>query len=83
MDGLLLYAAADLAERNATFEIARYLPGHVLIGDDSGGQGVLVALVAPAYPVFLCDLGALAEEECVPLAASALDWIAAGCLLPP
>lgn len=77
-DGLLLYAATDLAERHATFEVARYLPGHVLIGDDSVGQGVPVALAGPAHPVFLCALGALAEAERVPLAASLQDWMAAG-----
>lgn len=51
-DGVRLYAATDLTERHAAFEVARCLPRHVLIGDDSGGQGVLVALAGPAYPSF-------------------------------
>ncbi|WP_440985049.1 hypothetical protein ACQHIH_17485 [Xanthomonas sontii] len=78
-----LYAATDLAERHATFEVARCLPHHVVIGDDSVGQGVLVALARPAYPVFLCDLGVLAETERVPLAASLPEWMAAGSPLLP
>ncbi|MET0550662.1 MAG: hypothetical protein ABW002_15480 [Xanthomonas sp.] len=64
-----------MAERNAIVEVARDLPGRVLIGDGSGGQGVLLAL---AHPVFLCDLGSLAEVECVPLRAARQDGGAAG-----
>ncbi|WP_295921632.1 hypothetical protein [uncultured Xanthomonas sp.] len=78
-----LYAATDLTERHAAFEVARCLPRHVLIGDDSGGQGVLVALAGPAYPSLLCDLGAVAEAERVPLAASLPEWMAAGSPLLP
>ncbi|QLI81284.1 hypothetical protein HZU75_06965 [Chitinibacter fontanus] len=41
-DGLVLYEAEDLCERNLTFETNIYAPGYLLIGDDSGGTGFLL-----------------------------------------
>lgn len=73
-DGLVLYGRDDLTERNDTFEVAQYLPGYLLIGDDSGGSGVLVSCTHPEHPVYLCDLGSLAEEDFIPLAASIHQW---------
>jgi hypothetical protein len=81
-DGLLLYGQDDLIGRNDTFEVARYLPGYLLIGDDSGGRGVFVHYVLPAYPVYICDLGVLAEEELVPLAPTLHHWVELNCPFP-
>ena len=41
-DGLTIYAPDQIAERNEIYEVAIYLPGHLMIGDDSGGRGVLL-----------------------------------------
>jgi hypothetical protein len=81
-DGLLLYGLDDVEERNATFEVADYLPGYLLIGDDSGGRGILVALTSTAHPVYACGLGAMNEEDVVPLADSLQAWAQEGCPLP-
>ncbi|MBD9463937.1 hypothetical protein [Pseudomonas sp. Pdm06] len=81
-DGLFLYGRDDLTERNETFEITQYLPGYLLIGDDSGSRGVLVHYELSAYPVYLCDLGVLAEEDLVPLAPTLHHWIELSCPLP-
>ena len=81
-DGLLLYGCNDIDERNDTFEVARYLPGYLLIGDDSGGRGVLVSCALPEHPVYQCDLGSLAEEDLIPLAESLALWAESQCPLP-
>jgi hypothetical protein len=81
-DGLLLYGRGDLAERNDTFEVAQYLSGYLLIGDDSGGRGVFVSCTVPEHPVYLCDLGSLADEDFIPLAGSLDHWVESECPLP-
>jgi hypothetical protein len=81
-DGLVLYSRDDLAERNDTFEVAQHLPEYLLIGDDSGGRGVLVSCVLPRHPVYLCGLGSLMEEDFIPLAESIHDWAESQCSLP-
>jgi hypothetical protein len=42
-DRLVLLELEDLAGRNQDYEIQRWLPGHVMIGDDSGGTAILMA----------------------------------------
>lgn len=70
-DGTSIYAADEITERNATFQVAEYAPGWVLIGDDSGGRGYLMrhspAQFHPATgrtgaEVFVLDLGALTPD---------------------
>ncbi|WP_228802537.1 hypothetical protein [Nocardia farcinica] len=68
--GIAVYAVADTAERNATFEMARHAPGFALFGDDSGGRGFLAdarSLDARVYADGLGDLdpadvGAVADD---------------------
>lgn len=81
-DGLLLYGKNDLAERNQTFEIGMYLPDHLLIGDDSGGRGVLVHCNNANHPVYLFDPGAMDEDDLCLLAESLDQWLASGCPIP-
>ena len=38
--GVLVYEAADLAERNEIFEVAEYSPGFLLVGDNSAGRDI-------------------------------------------
>ncbi|WP_051304967.1 hypothetical protein [Chitinilyticum litopenaei] len=78
-DGLLLYHLDDLIERNDTFEISQYLPGYLLIGDDSGGRGILASCEHPGHPVYICSLGSLAKNDFVLLAATLQQWQASGC----
>ncbi|MET9398738.1 SMI1/KNR4 family protein [Kitasatospora sp. NPDC002965] len=40
--GVLVYGPHGIRERNETFEVARYAPEWVLIGDDSGGTGLFM-----------------------------------------
>jgi hypothetical protein len=57
--GVTVYEALSLAERNDTFEVGVYAPGYLLIGDDSGGRGFLLAVDVPESPVYVSDLGDL------------------------
>ncbi|MER5982941.1 SMI1/KNR4 family protein [Streptomyces sp. NPDC001787] len=41
-NGILVYGPHLIEERNETFEVARYAPEWVLVGDDSGGGGLLM-----------------------------------------
>lgn len=41
-DQLVLIELEDLAARNQDYEIQHWLPGHVMIGDDSGGTAILM-----------------------------------------
>lgn len=42
-DGCLALHNIDaLPQRNAEYEVADYLPGYFMIGDDSGGQAILM-----------------------------------------
>ncbi|KAB8162017.1 DUF4303 domain-containing protein [Streptomyces sp. 3MP-14] len=70
-DGTALYGPHSLAERNATYEVARYAPGWALVGDDGGGDGLLMRAPGPAFApatgrasaeVFRLGLGALAPD---------------------
>ncbi|MFT4265386.1 MAG: DUF4303 domain-containing protein [Nocardioides sp.] len=70
-DGITVYGPDDIEERNETYEVAEYAPGWSLVGDDSGGRGLLMRATGPGFDpargrdaaeVFLLDLGALRED---------------------
>jgi len=77
LEGLQLYPAEDLPERNKTFEIASYLPSHLLIGDDGGGTGILVSLIDGT--IRSSGLGDLNPDDLRLVAPSLQAWIEAGC----
>nr|WP_043971989.1 SMI1/KNR4 family protein [Acinetobacter sp. NBRC 110496] len=39
---LTLHEVQDLPERNNDYEVEKYLPDYFMIGDDNGGQAVLI-----------------------------------------
>lgn len=55
-DMLMLYATADIEERNSTYEVAQYFPGMLAVGDDSGGRLVLLAKEGSSG-LYLIDAG--------------------------
>lgn len=70
-DGITVYGPDDIGERNETYEVDEYAHGWSLVGDDSGGRGLLMRAAAPGFDpargrdaaeVFLLDLGALCED---------------------
>ncbi|MEV4009155.1 hypothetical protein AB0J35_01570 [Nonomuraea angiospora] len=73
--GVAVYSAGDIGERNATYEVARYAPGFLLVGDDSGGRGFLVRTDDPDSAVFSSDLGDLEPAGFDIVSADLASWI--------
>ncbi|MFI9625942.1 SMI1/KNR4 family protein [Streptomyces sp. NPDC052042] len=62
-NGVLVYGPDLIGERNETFEVARYAPHWVLIGDDSGGGGLFMRRHGrDRTRVHRLDLGAVDEH---------------------
>lgn len=78
-DGLMIYAPEDIAERNQTYELAQYLPDHLMVGDDSGGRGILLD---SRGAVWICGLGALFLDMRELLSPHLSQWVEQGCPLP-
>ncbi|MER7708468.1 hypothetical protein ABTX81_36980 [Kitasatospora sp. NPDC097605] len=74
--GVTVYSAGCIGERNTTYEVAQYAPGHVLIGDDSGGRGFLLRADDPGSAVYSSDLGDLGPEDFEVESADFASWIA-------
>lgn len=77
--GVVLYSTEDLVERNQTFEVHRYLPRYVAVGDDSGDRLLVMDRDTPR--VYLVDQGSLAEQSLSLLAPELASWVEAGCVL--
>jgi hypothetical protein len=77
-DYVLLYGMRDIEERNSIYEVQLYMPGWVAIGDDSGGQAILMRLDG-SNAVYRCDHGALGSLEPALIAESLAEWIEIGC----
>ncbi len=73
-----IYAAEEVPERNATFEVALYAPGYILIGTVYDFPVLLRA--GMGSPVFENDWGGMTPDIMTELAPSLDAWIAAGCL---
>ncbi|MFF5451976.1 hypothetical protein ACFY40_12140 [Streptomyces sp. NPDC012950] len=73
--GVAVYAAGDIGERNAAYEVAEYAPGFLLVGDDSGGRGFLVRTDGPDSPVFSSGLGDLDPADFAVVAPDFASWI--------
>lgn len=82
-DPVLIYPAADVVERNRTFETTEYCPGHIAIGDDGGGRAVVIGLGDhQTCPVFVVDHGSMSPASFEMVAADLAAWVGAGCPLP-
>jgi len=77
-DVVLLYGLAVLQERNHTYEVQEYLPEWFTLGDDSGGNQLLMRLDGtPA--VYSCDAGALGSIEPDLIHPRFAEWLTQGC----
>jgi hypothetical protein len=72
--GVGLYSVMDLVERNDTFEVHEYCPGFLLIGDDSGGRGILINTDSSSESVYSSDFGDLSVHGFALEAASMDEW---------
>ncbi|CCN50803.1 hypothetical protein MADA3029_p0029 [Vibrio nigripulchritudo MADA3029] len=54
---LVLLELADIEVRNNDYEVQAYLPGHIMIGDDSGGTALVMKLDESG--VYEVDMGVM------------------------
>lgn len=64
---LAIHEVEDMLERNADYEVQMYLPGFFMIGDDSGGQAILVNQKGQIFEV---GMGSMSEEDMTKIADS-------------
>ncbi|MFF3953056.1 hypothetical protein ACFYY1_07600 [Streptomyces sp. NPDC001890] len=85
-NGVHIYGPHLIQERNETFEVPLYAPGWVLVGDDSGGDGLLMRRHGrDRVSVYRLGLGAVREDvaaEGEPVTDDLLGWLRAGAPLP-
>jgi len=72
-----IYPAGVVPERNATYQVAIYSPGYILIGTLNDFPVLLRAGKSSA--VYENDWGAMSPEVMKELAPSLSEWIANGC----
>ncbi|MNF78990.1 hypothetical protein D3C84_611930 [compost metagenome] len=77
--GVTIYSSDELVERNETFEVKKYAPGYLSIGDDSGGRSIMIPLTSNG--VFLVDQGSMVPDDFERVSISITDWITGGCAL--
>ena len=58
---LVLYELDALVERNRTYEVQFYLPEYLMIGDDSGGEGILIKKEVEV--IYEIDMGGMDYES--------------------
>jgi hypothetical protein len=81
-DGVLLYSVEDLVERNSVYETKVYCPGHIAIGDDSGGRAFVIPLEEWMGSVFVVDHGDMTKDGFALVATNFYDWIKNDCAVP-
>jgi hypothetical protein len=78
-NGLSMYPAEDVFERNETFEVSKYAPDYLAIGDNSGGRSVLIPF--EGVGVYDVDQGVMDPDDMEKLAPSLTEWISNGCVV--
>lgn len=76
-NGILFYSSEDVLERNETFEVNKYAPGYLAIGDDSGGRAFLIPF--DGVGVYLVEQGSMDPDEMAMVGHSLPEWINMGC----
>jgi hypothetical protein len=71
-DRTLVYGRDSLVERNETFESKTYCPGHLAIGDDSGGSALVLSLGDGS--VHRVGMGTMTPDCFEPMAPSFGSW---------
>lgn len=78
---VLLYGTEDITERNATWEVQQYASGYVAIGDDGGGQVLLMRLVEDEKKVWIVDAGVMDPQHAESMTGNLLKWVSEGCII--
>ncbi|QBE66555.1 SMI1/KNR4 family protein [Pseudoduganella lutea] len=80
-DLVRLYSSDELIERNETNEAKKYCPGFIAIGDDSGGQAIVIAVGKAPGAVYLVDQGSMHPDDFDVIAPDLNTWVAEGCMI--
>ncbi|GAA4965051.1 hypothetical protein GCM10025331_66570 [Actinoplanes utahensis] len=80
--GLLVFCRESLLERNTTYEVGEWLPGHLMIAQE-GDRGYLLRCDGDGGPVFSVDLGGLGSADPEIVAPAFEAWQRSGFALPP
>lgn len=72
----LVYGRDAVVERNDTYESRAYCPGHLMVGDDSGGAALVLSLADGR--VHSVGMGAMTPDCFEPVAPSFAVWWTAG-----
>ena len=75
-DRTLVYGRADVVERNDTYESKEYCPGHLMVGDDSGGTALVLSLADGR--VHSVGMGVMTSDDFKLVAQSFASWVEAG-----
>jgi hypothetical protein len=78
-NGVGVYGSDEIEERNATFEVALYAPGHLAIGDDSGGRAVMMRCWDGR--IYWVHQGVMDPAAMEHVADSLREWIDGGCAM--
>lgn len=72
----LVYGRSDIIERSDTHEAREYCPGHLMIGDDSGGSAFVMSLADGR--IHSVGMGTMTPDCFEPVAPSFAVWADAG-----
>jgi len=77
-----MYDVLSIVERNDTFSVQQYTNEFLAVGDDSGGQLIVIRFSDPSATPFIIDAGAIVPNRPAsllkPLAQSWLAWMTNG-----
>lgn len=74
-----LYDIDEILERNETWEVRKYAPGYIAIGDDGGGNVLLMKEEKSAYKVVMVDGGYMNPLDNPKIITNDFDkWISEG-----
>lgn len=77
-EGVLIYGAEQIAERNQTWETDLYAEGYVAIGDDSGGRVLIMLAEAGAKDVWIVDGGSMSPDDGMHVTDHFIRWVNQG-----
>jgi cell wall assembly regulator SMI1 len=81
-DEVRLYPIGEIEERNATYEVDKYCPDFINIGDDGGGSAIMVKNASfQDGKVYLVGHGVMTPEFMEVVSAEFEEWLKEGCPL--
>lgn len=75
-DRTLVYGRNAIVERNDTYEARAYCPGHLMVGDDSGGSALVLSLDDGS--IHSVGMGAMTPDCFEPVALGFAAWADVG-----